>query len=82
MIYHELDILSISITQAIEILVPLIIVYNLVIYYEYKIGEINPFQRLTDDIILKPISDDALIVHLAVLIERRTCQLKEETGNQ
>lgn len=80
--YHELDILSISITQAIEILVPLIIVYNLVVYHEYKVGGMNPFQRLTDDMTLKPTSNDALAVHLAVLIERRTYQLKEETGNQ
>ena len=48
--------------------------------HEDQIAGMNPFQRLNDQLTLKPTSDAAFAVHLPVLIERSTRQLNSING--
>ena len=66
---YKLHIISISTTYLIKILVAVVIVYDLIICYEYKIVEVNSFQRFKDNLILKLASNTSLAVHLFVFIE-------------
>lgn len=82
MMDHKVHILLIPKTRVAEILFALVIAYDLVVCHEYKVGGMNPLQRLRDNVTLKPASDSALAVHLSVLIERSTRQFKEEARDQ
>ena len=54
--YHEFHILSVPATQAAKILVPLVIAYKLVFCHKDKVGGINLFQRLTDNMTAKAVA--------------------------
>lgn len=82
MMNYELHMLSVSTTRVAEVLLALIITHDLMVRHEYKIGGMNPFQCLRDDMTFKPASDSALAVHLSVLIQRSTRQFKKEARDQ
>ena len=69
-------------TRVAEVLVAFIVIYDLMICHEHKIGGMNAFQRRTDNMALKPVSDIAFAVQFPVLIKRSTRQFKKEIRDQ